>query len=175
MSSVREIERLNEKELEAGVSEGGSWHADYKDSAYIFIGSLPFNLTEGDILAIFSQYGNPVHVKLVRDRDTGKSRGFAYLKYEDQRSTVLAVDNLNGTSVLGRTLRVDHTFYKNREDETLDDEMAFNRREDETLRERRDRHERRDSRGGRDDRRDDRRERRGDGREWRGDGRERRR
>lgn len=78
-------------------------------------GSLPYELTEGDILIIFSQYGIPVHLKLVRDKETGKSKGFGYLKYEDQRSTVLAVDNLNGTKILGRIIRVDHTYYEERE------------------------------------------------------------
>lgn len=43
-----------------------------------------------------------------RDKETGKPRGFAFLMYEDQRSTVLAVDNLNGAQVLEKTLRVDH-------------------------------------------------------------------
>lgn len=43
-----------------------------------------------------------------RDKKTGKIKGFAFLMYEDQRSTVLAVDNLSGTTVVGRTLRVDH-------------------------------------------------------------------
>lgn len=43
-----------------------------------------------------------------RDKDTGTSRGFAFLAYEDQRSTVVAVDNLSGTRVWGRTLRVEH-------------------------------------------------------------------
>jgi RNA-binding motif X-linked protein 2 len=47
-------------------------------------------------------------VNLPRDKATGKQRGFGFLMYEDQRSTVLAVDNLNGAQVLGRTLRVDH-------------------------------------------------------------------
>lgn len=47
-------------------------------------------------------------VNMPRDKDTGKSKGFAFLMYEDQRSTVLAVDNLNGAKVLERTLRVDH-------------------------------------------------------------------
>ena len=47
-------------------------------------------------------------VNLPRNKETGKIRGFGFLMYEDQRSTVLAVDNLNGAKVLERTLRVDH-------------------------------------------------------------------
>lgn len=47
-------------------------------------------------------------VNLPRDKETGKTKGFGFLMYEDQRSTVLAVDNLNGATVLDRTLRVDH-------------------------------------------------------------------
>ena len=43
-----------------------------------------------------------------RDKEKGKPKGFAFLMYEDQRSTILAVDNLNGAKVLERTLRVDH-------------------------------------------------------------------
>jgi RNA-binding motif X-linked protein 2 len=81
----------------------------------VYIGGLPYELSEGDIVTIFSQYGEPVHINLVRDKDTGKSKGFAFLKYEDQRSTVLAVDNLGGANVLGRTIRVDHCRYKPKE------------------------------------------------------------
>lgn len=101
-----------------------SWHADYRDTAYIYIGGLPFDISEGDILTIFSQYGNPVHLNLVRDKETGKSRGFAFLKYEDQRSTDLAVDNLGGATVLGRVLRVDHVRYKRRDDEGTEDNLV---------------------------------------------------
>ena len=43
--------------------------------------------------------GEIVNINLVRERDTGKSKGFCFLAYEDQRSTVLAVDNLNGVKV----------------------------------------------------------------------------
>lgn len=49
-----------------------------------------------------------MNINLIRDKDTGKSKGFCFLCYEDQRSTVLTVDNLNGIKVLNRTLRVDH-------------------------------------------------------------------
>jgi RNA-binding motif X-linked protein 2 len=83
----------------------------------LVIGGLSYELTEGDLLTIFSQYGNPVHVNLIRDKETGKSKGFAYLKYEDQRSTWLAVDNFNGAEVMGRKIRVDHTRYQVKEGE----------------------------------------------------------
>ena len=55
MNVVREIQRLNERELELGVSEKASWHAAYQHSAYVFLGGLDFQLTEGDIICIASQ------------------------------------------------------------------------------------------------------------------------
>ncbi|KAH8701822.1 hypothetical protein BGW36DRAFT_355974 [Talaromyces proteolyticus] len=125
MNSIRQIQALNKRELENAVPPEASWHADYRDTAYIYIGGLPFDLSEGDIVSIFSQYGEPVNVKLVRDKDTGKSKGFAFLKYEDQRSTDLAVDNLGGATVMGRVLRVDHTRYKKRDDEDEEDNVAI--------------------------------------------------
>lgn len=45
-------------------------------------------------------------INMPRDKETGKPRGFAFIMYEDQRSTVLAVDNMNGALVLGRMLKV---------------------------------------------------------------------
>ncbi len=122
MNTIREIQSLNKRELENNVSTGGSWHRDFDDTAYIYIGGLPFDLSEGDIITIFSQYGEPVYVNLVRDKESGKSKGFAFLKYEDQRSTDLAVDNLGGATVLGRILKVDHTRYKRKDDD--DEEEA---------------------------------------------------
>ena len=65
-------------------------------------------MNEGDTIIIFSQFGEVVDCHLVREEGTGKSKGFAFLAYEDQRSTILAVDNLNGINVLGRVLKVDH-------------------------------------------------------------------
>lgn len=94
--------------MELSLDQKSSWHDEYKDSAYIFIGGLDYDLTEGDVLAVFSQYGEVVNINLVKDKRTKKSKGFCFLAYEDQRSTVLAVDNLNGIKVAGRALRVDH-------------------------------------------------------------------
>lgn len=61
-----------------------------------------------DLVDRSNRYGEVVDVNLSRDKKTGKTKGFGFLMYEDQRSTVLAVDNLNGAQVLDRTLRVDH-------------------------------------------------------------------
>ena len=47
------------------------------------------------------RYGEIVNINLVRDRKSGKSKGYCFLAYEDQRSTVLAVDNFNGIRVCG--------------------------------------------------------------------------
>ncbi|CAM0140221.1 RNA-binding protein Cwf29 [Umbelopsis sp. WA50703] len=129
MNVVKEIQRINERESDRGYSESGSWHAQYKDSSYIFAGGLPYELSEGDVICIFSQYGEILNLDMPRDKQTGKARGFVFLQYEDQRSTVLAVDNLNGAKVLGRVLRVDHAQRpkpKKDEDGNLPDEPSMN-------------------------------------------------
>lgn len=108
LTQIKNTQKATRAEIELGLSDKSSWHARYKHSAYIFTGGLPFDLTEGDLLAVFSQYGEIVDIHLVRDKKTGQSKGFAFLAYEDQRSTVLAVDNLSGARVAGRTIRVEH-------------------------------------------------------------------
>ncbi|ODM99529.1 RNA-binding motif protein, X-linked 2 [Orchesella cincta] len=107
LTNVRNVTKLSDRELKYGDGKT-SWHDEYKDSAWIFIGGLPFELSEGDIIAVFSQYGEIVNLNLIRDKGTGKSRGFGFLCYENQKSTILAVDNFNAIKILGRTLRVDH-------------------------------------------------------------------
>ncbi|KAI9225483.1 MAG: hypothetical protein DHS80DRAFT_28192 [Piptocephalis tieghemiana] len=126
MNSIKTTERINERELQYGLAGTGtgSWHEEFRDSAYVYVGGLPLECSEGDVICIMSQYGEVVDVNLVRDRETGKSRGFGFVGYEDQRSTDLAVDNLTGAKVLGRVLRVEHTReYKRRrgKDQSLDE------------------------------------------------------
>ncbi|GAB1302760.1 RNA-binding motif protein, X-linked 2 [Apodemus speciosus] len=123
LTKVKLINELNEREVQLGVAEKVSWHSEYKDSAWVFLGGLPYELTEGDIICVFSQYGEIVNINLVRDKKTGKSKGFCFLCYEDQRSTVLAVDNFNGIKIKGRTIRVDHVanYRAPEESEDVDD------------------------------------------------------
>ncbi|GMT32466.1 hypothetical protein PFISCL1PPCAC_23763 [Pristionchus fissidentatus] len=110
ITNIKNQNKLNERELAMGIAGDltKSWHQVYKDSAWIYIGGLPYDLTEGDVISVFSQWGEVVNINLIRDAKTGKSKGFCFLCYQDQRSTVLAVDNFNGMELLKRMLRVDH-------------------------------------------------------------------
>ncbi|KAJ8276781.1 hypothetical protein COCON_G00085330 [Conger conger] len=123
LTKVKLINELNDREAQLGVKESVSWHSEYRDSAWIFIGGFPYELTEGDIICVFSQYGEIANINLVRDKKTGKSKGFCFICYEDQRSTILAVDNFNGIKIKGRTIRVDHVknYRPPKDSEDIDD------------------------------------------------------
>lgn len=109
MNTIEEIKRLNEIELNNGsVNTSASWHTKYSKCAWVFVGNLASNLCEGDIICIMSQFGEVEDINLVRDQITGKSKRYAFVKYEDARSCVLAVDNFCGSMVLDQSLRVDH-------------------------------------------------------------------
>merc|ERR1711964_424653 len=96
LAQINALTKLSEQELESGAIGNSSWHHQFKDSAYVYVGGLPYDLTEGDIVIVFSQFGDIVDVNLIREEDTGKSKGFCYVAYEDTRSCILAVDNFNG-------------------------------------------------------------------------------
>lgn len=120
MNTSARIRAINERELAKNTADNASWHAEYADTPYIYVGNLHEQIVDKDVLTIFSQYGNPTHINMVKN-EKGGSRGFAYLKYEDYRSCVLAVDNLNGVEVFKRPLRVDHTYFKLRDGQHEDD------------------------------------------------------
>ena len=69
------------------------------------------NCPEQKCVNLCCRYGEIVNINLVRDKATGKPKGFCFLAYEDQRSTVLAVDNLNGFKVLYTVHVHVHTMY----------------------------------------------------------------
>lgn len=65
----------------------------------VLLGQSSSNLKYFNFNLIFIRYGEIVNINLVRDKKTGKSKGFCFICYEDQRSTILSVDNLNGIKV----------------------------------------------------------------------------
>jgi len=138
MNVIQEINRINQRELQEGLTNTpASWHAKYSTSAWVYVGNMPNQLTEGDTIAIMSQYGEIEDINLVREEGTGKSRGFGFVKYDDCKSCVLAVDNFNGSMVLGRSLRVDHVenyrlpkHLREKEEQGESDDSARNERID---------------------------------------------
>jgi RNA-binding motif X-linked protein 2 len=125
------VKKLVDQELEKLTPAAGSWHTQYSRSAYVYIGNLDPRLTEGDIITVFSQFGDIVDINLARDKESGKSMGFCFLAYENQKSTILAIDNMVGYSLLGRPVRIDHVLnYKppKRYSATEIDEEGFPKR-----------------------------------------------
>ena len=72
----------------------------------IYVGNLPYSATEGDITALFSDFGAVERVKVITDRETGQSKGFAFVTLADQSQLNAAIEALNGFDYSGRPLRV---------------------------------------------------------------------
>ncbi|KLU85025.1 cleavage stimulation factor 64-kDa subunit, partial [Magnaporthiopsis poae ATCC 64411] len=76
-------------------------------SRVVFVGNIPYGLSEEQITDIFSRAGKVINFRLVYDRETGKPKGFGFAEYPDADSAASAVRNLNDTEIMGRKLRVD--------------------------------------------------------------------
>ena len=72
----------------------------------IFVGNLDFGATEDSIRALFEPHGTVERVSLMTDRDTGRSRGFAFVEMTDAAEADRAIAALNGASLGGRTLNI---------------------------------------------------------------------
>jgi cold-inducible RNA-binding protein len=72
----------------------------------IFVGNLDFGATESAIRSLFEPYGSVDQVNLITDRDTGRSRGFAFVTMNDSAQAERAIAALNGTQLDGRALNI---------------------------------------------------------------------
>lgn len=72
----------------------------------IFIGNLDITLTEEVILTLFSQFGEVDTVLIVRNSNTGASRGFGFVKMADEESALKAINALDGSELEGKSLKV---------------------------------------------------------------------
>ena len=73
----------------------------------LYVGNLPYEITEDEVSEAFNQYGTTTSVKLITDRDTGRKKGFGFVEMESAEQAQAVVDELNGTEFHGRTLKVD--------------------------------------------------------------------
>ncbi len=73
----------------------------------LFVGSLPYKITEGDLLALFVGVGKVVAVKVLRN-PWGRSRGIGFVEFEDSKSARAAKEKFNGYYLIDRTIIVDY-------------------------------------------------------------------
>jgi cold-inducible RNA-binding protein len=71
----------------------------------IYVGNLSYQTTENDLTSLFEQVGQVDSVNIITDRDTGRSKGFAFVEMGDEDAEK-AIAQLNGTEVNGRSITV---------------------------------------------------------------------
>lgn len=72
----------------------------------IFVGNLDFAATESSIRSLFEPFGSVDRVNVITDRDTGRSRGFAFVEMSDSAAAERAIAALNGSNLDGRALNI---------------------------------------------------------------------
>jgi RNA recognition motif-containing protein len=72
----------------------------------LFVGNLSFHTTEDDLQQVFAEYGEVLDLKIMQDRETGRSRGFGFVTMGNADEAKKAMDALDGTELDQRTLRV---------------------------------------------------------------------
>ncbi|KAJ3120891.1 Cleavage stimulation factor subunit 2 [Nowakowskiella sp. JEL0407] len=76
-------------------------------SRVVFVGNIPYDVTEETLIEIFSEVGNIISFRLIFDQITGKPKGYGFCTFHDPETAASAVRNLNNHEVDGRKLRVD--------------------------------------------------------------------
>ena len=72
----------------------------------VYVANISFNATEQDLKDLFAEYGEIESVKMITDKYTGQSRGFAFVEMESEDGAKKAISALNGATFMGRTLTV---------------------------------------------------------------------
>ncbi len=72
----------------------------------LYVGNLPFSSTDHDLFSVFSEHGRVMSARVVTDRETGRSKGFAFVEMSSDEEAIRATEQLNGKSFMGRSLTV---------------------------------------------------------------------
>lgn len=72
----------------------------------IYVGNLPWQTTQDDLVQLFSPYGQVVKTQIISDRETGRSRGFGFVEMAVENEALAAIDALNNSDYNGRPLTV---------------------------------------------------------------------
>tara|TARA_B100000676_G_C18077439_1_gene848634 strand:+ start:1528 stop:1779 length:252 start_codon:yes stop_codon:yes gene_type:complete len=72
----------------------------------IYVGNISYNSTEDDLREAFGQYGEVTAVRVITDRDTGRSKGFGFVEMSDDDQAREAMQALDGNDFMGRDIKV---------------------------------------------------------------------
>ena len=72
----------------------------------IYVGNLPYSVTEDDLRNMFGEFGEVSSVNIINDQYTGQSKGFGFVEMSNQQEAEEAISNLNDSSVQGRNIKV---------------------------------------------------------------------
>ena len=72
----------------------------------IYVGNLPWSTTDTDLQELFTTYGSVTSARVITDRETGRSRGFGFVEFDDDGEAQSAMEAMDGQDLDGRTLRV---------------------------------------------------------------------
>jgi RNA recognition motif-containing protein len=72
----------------------------------LFVSGLPFSLTQEELQSAFSAYGNVTSARIIKDRDTGRSRGFGFVEMESEDGAHAAISSLDQSELKGRRINV---------------------------------------------------------------------
>jgi RNA recognition motif-containing protein len=72
----------------------------------LYVGGLPFKTTDGELETLFTSYGKVSSAKVIKDKFSGRSRGFGFVEMDDDNEATAAMSNLNGSEYEGRKLTV---------------------------------------------------------------------
>ena len=72
----------------------------------IYVGNMSYSTTEEELEGLFGQYGTVLNVNIVKDRDSNRSKGFAFVEMEEEDAAMAAISALNDTEFNGRKLRI---------------------------------------------------------------------
>ena len=72
----------------------------------LYVGGLPYQTTEQDLIDLFEQAGHVIEATVITDRDTGRSKGFGFVEMSNDQEARTAIERLNGTILGNRTITV---------------------------------------------------------------------
>jgi cold-inducible RNA-binding protein len=73
----------------------------------LYVGNVSFDMTDQELKEAFDEFGEVVSAEVIKDRISGRSRGFGFVEFADEESAQKAKEAMNGKELKGRALKVD--------------------------------------------------------------------